>query len=387
MCIRDRFQSSIMEEGLYKSLKGNWGLTGDPSKQGIVQDVSRLSYVSYCSHVRRVNTPIDRSIKLVEPHRLDSAQWGMMCPIESPDGANIGLLKHLSSSCEITLESSREDMHRCMKDLGMIELNEVVPHNTYGMCKIHLNNNWVGVHSDPKSLYDTMKQYRRKGVINTFVSISWNVFENEIMVFTDSGRCCRPIIIANRFKDIKYDLKQWKDYVNGYTYEYTYDTKHIDANQTCIEYIDCFESNTTYIAMNSADMVSTRHTHLEIHPCLCISLYTNTIPFANHNQAPRNVFSGQQGKQALGVYATNFNHRIDTASYVLHYPQRSLVSTKMAKYCFKNEMPNGENLIVAIATYTGYNQEDSIIVNKSSIERGMFNVSYFKAVVDAESFN
>nr|QOI90433.1 DNA-directed RNA polymerase subunit 2 [Pyramimonas orientalis virus] len=380
------FPSAIIGDGMYKSMKGNWGLTGDPSQQGIVQDVSRLSYIGYVSHVRRVNTPIDRSIKLVEPHRLDSPQWGMMCPIESPDGANIGLLKHMAVTCEITLESDRDQVVQCLTDLHLIPLEDVNPYTIRDYCKIHLNNNWLGVHPNPKELMDQLKEFRRTGVLNAFVSISWNVIDNEIMLYSDSGRCCRPLIIADGFQNLNYEAKTWKDLVNGYTYEYTYD-KGVKNKPAVIEYVDCFETNTLYIAMTKNDIKENRHTHVEIHPCLCMSMYTNTIPFANHNQAPRNVFSGQQGKQAVGIYATNFNHRIDTASYILHYPQRSLLSTKMAKYTFKNKMPNGENLIVAIATYTGYNQEDSIILNKSSIERGMFNVSYFKSVVDSEDEN
>ena len=380
------FPTSIIEEGMYKSMKGNWGLTGDPSQQGIVQDVSRLSYISYVSHLRRVNTPIDRSIKLVEPHRLDTPQWGMMCPIESPDGANIGLLKHMAATCEITLESSREEMIACLNDLGLIVLSTVNPHNIKDSCKINLNNNWIGVHNDPKMLMDTLKKYRRKGIINAFVSFSWSIIENEIMIFSDSGRCCRPLIIADKLNDLDYSVSEWSKHVNGYTTKYTYD-KNVNNAEATIEYIDCFETNTLYIAMTKPELIENRHTHLELHPCLSISMYTNTIPFCNHNQAPRNVFSGQQGKQALGIYATNFNHRIDTASYILHSPQRALLSTKLAKYTFKNKMPNGENLIVAVATYTGYNQEDSIILNKSSIERGMFNVSYFKSVVDTEDEN
>ena len=403
------FQYNIIHEGLYKSMKGNWGKTGDPSGQGIVQDLSRLSFVSYISHSRRVNTPIDRSIKLVEPHRLDSPQWGMMCPIESPDGGNIGLLKHMAATCEITLESSREAMLKCLEDLEYTPLADIDPYNIAGRCKVLLNNNWVGVHGDPHLLATTLKEYRRRGVINAFVSVSWKIVENEIVIFTDAGRCCRPLVVVSARDALRYDAEEWTDLVRGYTYDYTYDAKRAVSHRKAalegadgggreqsskrpaagaIEYLDCFETNTSYIAMRPEDVrTPARHTHLELHPCLHMSLYTNTIPLANHNQAPRNVFSGQQGKQALGIYATNFNHRIDTASYVLHYPQRALLSTKMAKYAFKNKMPNGENLIVAIATYTGYNQEDSVILNGSSVARGMFNVSAFKSIVETEDVN
>jgi DNA-directed RNA polymerase II subunit RPB2 len=381
------FKSFIISEGMYKSMKGNWGLTGDPSEQGIVQDVSRLSYIGYVSHMRRVNTPIDRSIKLVEPHRLDAAQWGMMCPIESPDGGNIGLLKHMAASCEITSESNADDIFTCLTKLDMIALKDVTPNMTKNKCKVMLNNNWVGLHQNPRELYKTLLSYRRKGILNAFISISWKIIENMIVLFSDAGRCVRPLIVHEHMSKIQsFNPKSsWSQLVNGYTFDYTFDMNK-SKPETGIEYIDCYETNSLYIAMLEKEL-NDKHTHMEIHPCLSLSMYSNTIPFANHNQAPRNVFSGQQGKQALGIYATNYNHRIDTASYLLHYPQRNLITTKMAKYAFKNNMPNGENLIVAIATYTGYNQEDSIIVNRSSIQRGMFNVSYFKSIVETETLN
>lgn len=383
------FPSRIIDDHIHKSMKGNWGLTGDPSEQGIVQDVSRLSYVSYISHVRRVNTPIDRSIKLVEPHRLDTPQWGMMCPIESPDGGNIGLLKHMAVTCEITLESKREDIMKCLDDLNLIPLQKVDPYTIRGNAKVHLNNNWIGIHDDPETLVKTMKKYRRSGVLNAFVSVTWKIDDNEVMIYSDSGRCCRPLLVSKSFENMNTDEKEWSKLVSGYTYKYTYDkpTQKQELKESAIEYVDCFESNSIYVAMRHKDLEKKRHTHVEIHPCLHLSVYTNTIPLANHNQAPRNVFSGQQGKQALGIYATNFNHRIDTASYLLHYPQRALLSTKIAHYAHKNQMPNGENLIVAIATYTGYNQEDSVILNSSSVARGMFNVTAFKSIVESETVN
>lgn len=383
------FPYSIIENFMHKSMKGSWGRTGDKEDQGIVQDLSRLSYVSYVSHVRRVNTPIDRSIKLVAPHRLDTPQWGMMCPIESPDGGNIGLLKHMSTMCEITLESDHEAIKQVLIDLNVILLETLDPKSIGKLSKVFINNTWIGIHKDPKTFVDTLKKYRRTDVINAFISISWKILENEIHVFSDSGRCCRPVFIVEEMHNLDYSVKEWDKLVAGYTYKITYNKAKIEKTlkPRSIEYVDCFESNTLFLSMLLKDVIKNRHTHCEIHPSLHMSLYTNTIPLANHNQAPRNVFSGQQGKQAVGIYATNFNDRIDTASYILHYPQRAILSTKIAKYVHKNKMPTGENLIVAIATYSGYNQEDSIILNGSSVARGMFNVSGFKSIVETEDVN
>jgi DNA-directed RNA polymerase II subunit RPB2 len=368
------FSAKFIDEGMYKTFKGNWGMLDDDEKSGIVQDLNRLSYLGYVSHIRRVNTPISRSIKLAEPHRLGTEQFGFMCPFESPDGANIGLLKHMSVTCEITNEIDPEDLIEHLRNNKFIFLNNV-HHSEIGLsCIVFLNNNIIGIHKNPSNLYEVLQNLKRSHQINYQITFFFDITLNEFRIYSDSGRCIRPLYIANNEKNhdkIKKKIKNWydKDFMGKY-----------------IEYVDVLESNYLYIAMNASD-VNKSHTHFEIHPSLSLSYYTNTIPFVNHNQAPRIVFSGQQGKQAIGVYSTNFNSRIDTASYILHYPQKNLTSTKLAKYVFKDQLPNGENLIVAICTYTGYNQEDSIIVNKSSIDRGMFNVSYFKSLVDEETIN
>lgn len=377
------FPSSIITEGFYKSFKGRWGNPDaahlNSMKEGIVQDMSRLSYIAYVSHVRRVNTPIDRSIKKVEPHRLDAPQYGMMCPIESPDGGNIGLLKHMASTCEITHELDREEVVALLEEAGM---EEVFPHLQAGdRARVILNNTWIGSHSDPRGLVRSLRERRRYGELSAFLSVSWRVLDNEVYVYSDGGRCVRPLLLRPLDSALA-EGKSWGDLAppqDGVRRSVAKDPRTLP-----IEYLDCYETDASYIAMRPQDYVGDRHTHVEIHPCLALSLYTNTIPFAHHNQAPRNVFSGQQAKQSVGVYSTAFNHRMDTMSYVLHYPQRPLVTTRMSRYMHRDTMANGENLIVAIATYTGYNQEDSIILNANSVQRGMFNTSYYKTLVAKE---
>ena len=377
------FPSSIIAEGFYKSFKGRWGNPDaahlNSMKEGIVQDMSRLSYIAYVSHVRRVNTPIDRSIKKVEPHRLDAPQFGMMCPIESPDGGNIGLLKHMASTCEITHELDREAVVALLLEEGM---GEVLPHTQAGgRARVILNNTWIGSHSDPRDFVRSLRDRRRKGELNAFLSFSWRVLDNEVYVYSDGGRCVRPLLLEPLVEAPKEGVS-WADLTPPSEGVVRASSK--EAERLPVEYLDCYESDASYIAMRPDEYKEGRHTHAEIHPCLALSLYTNTIPFAHHNQAPRNVFSGQQAKQSVGVYSTAFNHRMDTMSYVLHYPQRPLVTTRMSRYMHRDTMANGENLIVAIATYTGYNQEDSIILNANSVQRGMFNTSYYKTLVAKE---
>jgi DNA-directed RNA polymerase II subunit RPB2 len=373
------FNEDHIQNGFIKSLKGQWGRFAKPSDSGIAQDLGRLSYLEYVSHTRRVSNPLDTSaVKISEPRQLSGSQIGYMCPIESPDGVNIGLLKHMSVLCSISTEVNKKIIEdKLIKFKSIKLLNEVEPINITNYTKIFINNNWYGVTDDPRNIYKEFKKYRLNKEINYDISITWDIKENELKFLCDSGRCIRPLYIIKKNKvlidsvDIDFNNIKWED-LNKY-----------------IEYIDVEECNTKLIAMDRLKLDNTvlSYTNCEIHPSTILSIYTNTIPFCNRNQLPRNVFSGQQGKQAIGIYATNFNSRIDTRSYILHYPQRALIHSKYTKFSHNNELPNGENVIVAIMTYTGYNQEDSIIINKGSIQRGMFNITAYKSVIDEEVNN
>jgi DNA-directed RNA polymerase II subunit RPB2 len=423
--IRSIFVDAHIEGGFRKSLKGAWGASGDPnrkgskgdpSKLGIVQDLNRLSYLGTISHLRRVNTPLSDSAKVTGPHELSPTQWGYVCPIESPDGGNIGLLKHFSMMTHVTSEGSFEELETCVLDLGTIPIKQLRPHDVSHGTKVFINDIWVGMHQDAPGLVNTLRAYRRNALINIFTGVSWNVLEREVHVRTDAGRCTRPLHIVERDEDkgkahrriehyeISNDMK-WIDYLRGETlpleefnpYNMSYLSEKagslsdaaLEKNAAIIEFVDVEETNNSLIAMWSRDLSDTskRYTHCELHPSTVMSVYTNTIPMAHHNPGARNVFSGAQGKQAIGVYATNFPQRIDTMSYILHYPQQPLIHTHYSQLTNMDTLANGENLIVAICTYTGYNQEDSIMVNKNSIERGMFNITAYKAHVDQEKNN
>ena len=398
--VKDIFDTSIISKGMMKSMKGMWGTDPDPAKQGIVQDLNRKSYMDFISHLRRVNTPLKNNTKIVEPHRLSGSQWGIFCPCESPDGQNIGLLKNFAMLVHISNSTSPEEILDHTKRIFKIKLlrdcnSQDIRSQT---CKILVNYSLVGIlrNENSKCLFEFLKVIKRLGFIDVLTSISWNVFENEINVLTDEGRCCRPLIIANN--EIKIQ-NTWDEMFKNYQVLNKSKLEDVDENNVHqfikrhqkeingLEYIDVEEANNSLIAMNSEN-ANVNHTHYEIHPSTIFSVYTATIPFSNYNQSPRNVFSGAQGKQAIGVYSTTFNNRIDTMSYLLHYPQNPLVATKYNQFLNADKLPNGENLIVAIATYSGYNQEDAIIVNKSSIQRGMFNISYSKShISEEESIN
>lgn len=413
------FSSSFITEGMLKSMKGNWGMMDDPSKAGIVQDLSRISYVGCVSHLRRVNTPIDRSIKILSPHRLNTSQYGFMCPVESPDGASVGLIKNIAMMTHITFDTPPGAIYDAMNSMGdgfCIWLDDMTLNDiTDKSVKLFVNNAWVALVFQPEKVVRYLKMLKRNALISVFTSISWDVRAHVLSVLSEAGRCCRPMFIVNpdktlRIKGAKYE--EWSDLFRGTLVsrdKFDFYNKmfanpfevtgindidelltKLESTSAIMEFIDVEETNTSMIAMTQNDVVRNAlvgYTHVEIHPSTMFSIYTATIPLSNHNQAPRNIFSGAQGKQAVGVFATNFNNRLDTMTYILHYPQKPLVTTMFNDMFHCNKLPSGENLIVAISCYTGYNQEDSIMINKSSVERGMFNMTYFKTVVDSESSN
>lgn len=378
------FNSNLMTNGMIKSLKGSWGITKDPSKAGIVQDVSRISYIGFVSHLRRVNTPIDRSVKIVAPHRLHPTQWGAMCPCESPDGASIGLLKNFALLCHVSFDCSSKEIVKCLSSLGVRFLEFITPRELVSdSVKVLVNSNWVGLTDTPDVLIKKLRLLRRNACINVMTSISWNIIGKEININTEAGRCARPLFIVDHHKllitesiieKLKKGVLSWFDLIMGSTRKsldltdckyynpfdlisgdehYVWDK--LKENQGVIEFVDVEESNTCMIAMefnNLHDRLK-KFTHCEIHPSTIFAVLTANIPFADHNQAPRNYFSGAQGKQAIGMYNTAFNSRMDTMSVVLHYPHKRLVNTRYMHYIGNNDMPQGHNAIVAIMTYTG----------------------------------
>jgi DNA-directed RNA polymerase II subunit RPB2 len=436
------FDSQIITVGLTDSLKGRWGLKRE--QLGFVQDLNRISYLSFTSHLRLVASPMDPDIKIRAPHQLNTSQFGIMCPVESPEGASVGLIKNFAVMCHVTFNTRSEQVLKAVTQyFNVIYLENLLRGHSLSpsMVKLMINYTWIGVihESDAPILVHYLRLLRRNALINVFTSISWNIFGKTINILTEGGRCSRPLLIVdpetNKLKmmtDKKFlgmiknsKLENWYSFVRGYSvtedsfsiYDDNYKDpaivlglkekiagtkskswsqmiKALEENASPLEFIDVEEANTSMISMFPTDLEKTikegslsEYTHCELHPSLMFSVYTSTIPSCNHNQAPRNIFSGAQGKQAIGIYATNFRNRIDTLAYTLHYPQKRLVSTRYSNFIKADQLPNGENLIVAISTHLGFNQEDSIIFNKDSIERGMFNITSYKSYISEEHHN
>ena len=366
---------------------GNWGMKVNASKQGVSQVLNRLTYISTLSHLRRIQTPSDNTGKLIPPRKLHGTSWGYICPTETPEGQAVGVVKNLSMNCEVSITETSETIRYYIHHLiYSFQEVDIYTFNKLKYVKVFVNGDWLGFTEKPSLIVDIIKKGRKNGTINIHTSIHWNIQTQMISIFSDGGRPLRPLFIVNEGK-LLFNEKIYQNVKKGLQWDELISTIISEENY-CIEYIDPHETNNCNISMYiTDDHTKTPSTHCEIHPSLILGALASCIPFPHHNQSPRNTYQSAMGKQAVGVYCTNYNERYDTFSHILTYPQKPLIDTKMMKFLNADRLPNGINVIVAIATYGGYNQEDSIIFNRASINRGLFSSTFYRTYKDEEKKN
>ena len=376
-------KSSYIETVLRGAMAtGNWGLKNNINKQGVSQVLNRLTYMSTLSHLRRVSTPIDSSGKLILPRKLHNTSWGYICPSETPEGQSVGVVKNLSMTCEITNNYGSDNILYILK--GKYIKFKHIDNDEYNKSihtKLFINGNWLGFCDKPDEIMKTLKTYRSNGSINIYTSLYWDVMNSSIFIYTDAGRCTRPLfkvvhgeLVIHKYLDVLNTLS-WNDLLTT-----------LKLPEQCIEYIDSHEIENCILSTDPMN-ISPQSTHCEIHASLILGALASCIPFPHHNQAPRNTYQSAMGKQAIGIHTTNFNRRFDTFSHILYYPQKPLLSNRIMEHINCDKLPNGINVIVAIATYSGYNQEDSIIFNQSSIDRGLFSSTFYRTYKEEEKKN
>ena len=310
------------------------------------------------------------------------------CPSESPEGASVGIVKNISYMTHITIHSNSLPLYEyVLPFIRKIEESES-SHELYDKVKVFINGAWLGITEEPHELFLNLKEKKYKGIINIYTSIVFNYNLKEIRVCNDGGRVTRPVLrIKDKniliSRDILSRLKSgdliWDNLLTSSVLE-----------NSVIEYIDPEEQAWSMIATFPKDIVSNKgsnivkYTHCEIHPSTIFGILASCIPFPEHNQSPRNTYQCAQGKQAMGVYVTNYENRMDKTAYVLNYPARPLVDTRLMNLIHLNKIPSGTNVIVAIMTHTGYNQEDSLIFNKGSIDRGLFVTTIYHTEKDED---
>ena len=396
---REFFKDRIIETGFKKGFKGNWGSEEHTKRQGVVQDVNRLSWNSFISQMRKLNLPLDASAKVVGPRHLNGSQWGFIDPVDTPDGGNIGLHKHLAISTYITSGFSSKPMIAWMRNNASMKLlqecsNQYLANTT----KVIVNGNWVGVLNNPIEIVENMKILRRNGIIPVFTSISFDYMHNEIYIYTDAGRLSRPIYYIehgkpsfNR-KELLNEKLAWQQIVAGFKdknnpdfdiknnklYDaslYNSDMKREDMQKyaAMVDYLDSAEEERSLIAMSADELKKNAHyTHVEIDASLLLGVMGNMIVYPEANPYPRDAFSCGQSKQAVSLYHSNYQMRIDKMGVVLNCGQVPLIKSRYLDYVNKEQQPYGVNAIVAIMSYTGYNVEDAILINEGALKRGLF---------------
>ena len=409
--IINQIKPNVIEQGLKTALSiGAWS----GKRQGVAQMLQRLSYLYTISSLRRVNSPsIDSSTsKLTKPRHLHPTQLGYICSVETPGGIKVGLVKNLSMIGNITI--MRNSQIVILKSLLLDKVDDLrkVPITDISMyTKVFLNGELLGITDKAYDIYIELKKKKINGDIEMTTSIVYDIEQDELKVYCDGGRLFRPLL---RVKENEILLK--KSHLDMITTENTHNpimikrwNEFLIKNKGLIEYIDMEEQMHCMLAssvsrvkkmrermVKSIDIVKKmtkaelenvinrydettyiKYTHCEIHPSLLVGVVTVNIPFCNHNVGPRNMYQYSQARHSMGIFATNYRYRMDI-SYILYYPQSPLIVTRTSKYVNTDKMSLGENAIVAIATYTGYNQEDSLIVNKSAIDRGRYRCMSLK---------
>ena len=380
-------KSMTIENGIARALStGDFSIKqANSSKVGVAQVLNRLTYVSSLSHLRRINTPLEKSGELIAPRKLHNTTWGFLCPAETPEGQSIGVVKNISYMTHLTIPTNSSPLYEYILPL-ITSVDNVDPNELHGKMKVFINGCWVGITNEPKEFYNNIHEKKCKGIINIYTSIVFNHKAMEINICNDGGRLTRPLLRVENNKalinneilsQLKNDELNWNDLLT-----------ECKLDKSVIEYVDPEEQEHITIAMHckNADFqnANIQYSHCEIHSSTIFGVLASCIPFPDHNQAPRNTYQCAMGKQAMGVYATNYDRRMDKTSYVLTYPSRPLVDTRLMNFIHLNKVPSGTQIHVAIMSHTGYNQEDSVLINKGSIDRGLFTATIYHTEKDED---
>jgi DNA-directed RNA polymerase subunit B len=409
MKISAAIRPDLLSQRLLHALAtGNW--VG--GRAGVSQLLDRTSHMSAMSHLRRITSPLTRSQPHFEARDLHPTQWGRLCPNETPEGQNCGLVKNAALVIDVSEGFPEENVKLLLADLGTRQ----VKGQQTKLTRVYVNGDLVGLHEDPSRLVTEIRERRRSGLLSHEVDLRYDRNMSEIIINCDEGRMRRPLLVVKEGKlvlskrhleDLHTGRMRWSDLIeNGivewidaeeeedaYVAVYAHDVpghcphcRHaLSRNDVAWENLGSDDPRVKLRCLHCKDLfevdplLTKDHTHLELDPLVILGVASGMVPYAEHNSSPRVTMGAGMIKQSLGLAASNYRIRPDTRSHLLHYPQQPLVNTETMKFVSFNERPAGQNFVVAVMSYHGWNMEDALVMNKSSIERGLGRSSFMRA--------
>jgi DNA-directed RNA polymerase subunit B len=356
---------------------GNWGR----GRVGVTQLLDRTNYMSTISHLRRIQSPLSRSQPNFEARDLHTTHFGRICPAETPEGSNCGLVKNLALSAIISVSVSSSEIIEKLYELRVQHIDDADESLRQNGCRIFVDGKAVGYIEDGSQLANTLRVLRRNGKIHPHIGIYFYSSLNanaakRLFISCNSGRVLRPLAIVKEGKSLMTSEiieKINKKFLSWIDLIYMGIIELVDAN----EEENCFIS----IDLNSID---SHTTHVEIYPPSILGIGASVIPYPEHNQSPRNTYESAMAKQSLGFSTPLMNASTYVRQHFMLYPQTPVVSTKAINLLGLDERPTGQNCIVAVLPFEGYNIEDAVVFNKSSVQRGLAR-TFFYRVYEAEA--
>jgi len=361
----------IISEKLQHSLAtGNWGR----GRVGITQLLDRTNMMSTYSHLRRLQSPLSRNQPNFEARDLHPTHWGRLCPNETPEGANCGLVKNLALSSDISVGVESEKVKHELFRRGLIPALEASAIVKTSGAKVFVDGVLIGYHDSPRAFVAELRKARRKGDISSEINVAYfseiHGVHEEVYINCDEGRIRRALIIVENDAP-----KLRQEHIEKIrSKELSWDSL---VKQSIIEYLDAEEEENAFIALGTENIIS-ENTHLEITPYSMLGICASLIPYAEHNQSPRNSYESAMSKQALGIYAVNFPLRVESRSHVLHYPQKPVVRTKAMDIIGYNLRPSGQNCVVAILSFEGYKHGGCLNLQQSLCRKRLITFNFLQ---------
>ena len=367
---RDVLTNKIM----HAMATGNW--TG--GRAGVSQLLDRTCNMATLSHLRRVISPLTRSQPHFEARDLHPTQFGRLCPNETPEGQNCGLVKNLALMVDVSENLPDAQIREILDELDIHPIEE----GEAQLGKVYFNGDLIGTHEAPVDLVTEIRQRRRKNMISNVVNVRYDDSLNDVIINSDPGRIRRPLLVVGRnnrlsikerdIDSIQQGKSEWEDLLK----------------KGLVEYIDAEEEENCLIALNEDDLVRNKKTHkyshMEVDPLTILGVATSNVPFPEHNSSPRCTMGAGMSKQSLGLGQANYRIRPDTRGHLLHYAQRPMLQTEAMKYNTLRTRPAGQNMVVAVMSYHGYNMEDALIFNQGSIDRGIGRSTFVRTYMSEE---